>query len=135
MAEPNQLGKLVVVDDPPVPMTPERWEKIKEGYERLVAAGVLKPITETLEGESKAMTLAVRILYTNHRGETAWRRITPRNLYFGVSRWHPATTPDGAGEQWFLRAYDEDKQAERTFAMKDVARWEPEPCTPDSPSA
>jgi hypothetical protein len=58
----------------------------------------------------------VTILYTNHRGETAERRIIPRRLRFGSSPWHP-------DEQWLLDAVDVEKDQRRTFAMKDVQRW------------
>lgn len=64
----------------------------------------------------------VRIRYRNHKGETAVRRIVPypnRPVEFGSNRWHP--TP-----QWLLYAWDLDKKAERTFALKDIQSWEPE---------
>jgi predicted DNA-binding transcriptional regulator YafY len=58
----------------------------------------------------------VIIDYTNHRGERRERRIVPFGLRFGYSNHHP-------GEQWLLEAYDCDKEAARTFAMKDVHSW------------
>lgn len=65
--------------------------------------------------------LAVSILYTNHRGETAVRQIVPQYLWFGETQWHP-------GEQWLLRAKDCDRDgAERDFALKDVREWKQEP--------
>lgn len=59
---------------------------------------------------------AVRILYTNHRGETALRRIVPESIRFGSSEWHPEP-------QWLLEAMDEEKGAARSFAMKDIRAW------------
>jgi len=57
------------------------------------------------------------INYTNYRGETSDRLIVTRELFFGSNEWHP-------DPQWLLRAFDVEKQAERTFAMKDVHRWD-----------
>lgn len=51
--------------------------------------------------------------YTNHRGERAWREIRPLAVRFGSSEWHPA-------QQYLLGAWDVEKGAERTFAMKDI---------------
>jgi len=59
---------------------------------------------------------AVRIVYTNYRGETAERRIIPKELIFGSTEYHPE-------EQWLLVAFDLDKNAERTFAFKDIKVW------------
>ncbi len=58
----------------------------------------------------------VKILYTNYRGETAMRRIIPKEVVFLATEWHPE-------EQWCLIAHDLDKDAERTFACKDIKQW------------
>jgi hypothetical protein len=71
------------------------WE-----YEKEVQCTVLEPHTFT---------------YKNWKGEVSQRRVIPLKVWFGVSKYHEA---DGA--QWFLKAYDIDKQAERDFAMKDI---------------
>lgn len=63
------------------------------------------------------MQNTVKILYTNWKGETAEHTIQPLELWFGATEYHP-------GEQWLLRAYDLEKNAERNFAMKDIERWE-----------
>jgi len=57
-----------------------------------------------------------KILYTNYRGETKIREIIPKELIFTSTEWHPE-------EQWCLRAFDIEKQAERTFACKDIKSW------------
>lgn len=64
------------------------------------------------------MSNTVRILYTNHRGETRFRRVTPECIYFGTSQYHE-------GEQWFMEATDEDAPGHyrKTFAMKDIHWW------------
>lgn len=55
--------------------------------------------------------------YTNHRGERGLRNITPIRFYMGETQYHPGT-------QWLMLAHDEDKNAERTFAMKTVHAWD-----------
>lgn len=60
--------------------------------------------------------LKVTIRYTNYRGETADRTIIPKRLRFASSEWHPE-------EQWLLDAYDIDREAERSFAIKDIINW------------
>lgn len=61
----------------------------------------------------------VVIRYTNYRGETAERRIIPMRIRFGSSEWHPE-------EQWLLDAFDLDRGADRSFALKDVTEWRSE---------
>jgi predicted DNA-binding transcriptional regulator YafY len=63
---------------------------------------------------------AVKVYYTNYRGETAWRVIYPENIFFGSTQWHPEM-------QWLLRAYDPEKQDFRDFAIKDISSWIPLP--------
>lgn len=59
---------------------------------------------------------SVKLLYTNYRGETALRHVTPKKLWFGETDWHPEP-------QWLLEAFDHDKNADRSFAMKDIKCW------------
>lgn len=59
---------------------------------------------------------SVKILYTNYRGETSIRNIVPKELKFMSSEWHPE-------EQWCLITHDVEKNAERTFACKDIKSW------------
>lgn len=58
----------------------------------------------------------VEIVYTNHRGETAKRHITPRHIWFGATEWHD--------QQWLLDAYDHDIDGMRSFALADIHSWE-----------
>ena len=62
------------------------------------------------------MSKEVKILYTNWRGETAVRRILPKEIIYSSNEWHKE-------EQWLLVAFDVDKQADRTFALKDIKEW------------
>lgn len=59
----------------------------------------------------------VRIVYTNHREETAIRTIVPFRIWMGQTDYH-------TNMQWLLDAFDEDKKAERIFAMKDILVWD-----------
>jgi predicted DNA-binding transcriptional regulator YafY len=60
--------------------------------------------------------MEVRILYRNYKGETSWRRIIPKRIWFGRNEWHPE-------EQWLLEALDIEKDAIRDLAMKDILEW------------
>lgn len=58
----------------------------------------------------------VNIVYTNYKGKTAIRRIIPKSISFGHNEWHKE-------DQWLLIAFDLDKEADRTFALKDIKSW------------
>lgn len=58
----------------------------------------------------------IEILYRNHRGEIAIRRILPIEITFTSTEWHPI-------EQWLLKAYDLDREAERRFALQSIQAW------------
>lgn len=58
----------------------------------------------------------VLILYTNYRGEQAWRRVLPHQIKFATTEWHPDA-------QWLLEATDVDRGVERSFAVCDIDRW------------
>jgi len=64
-------------------------------------------IAERLRLESR-----LELPYRNWRGETSMRRLHPIGVTFAATEWHPEP-------QWLLEAYDLDKKAERTFALKD----------------
>lgn len=57
------------------------------------------------------------MLYTNWRKEQAWRLILPIKMWFGQSEYHLD------GPQWFVRAFDIEKQEMRDFALTGVAQW------------
>ena len=56
------------------------------------------------------------ILYTNYKGITKNRKILPQKIFFGKNEWHKE-------EQWLMLAYDYDKCADRSFALKDIKNW------------
>lgn len=61
---------------------------------------------------------ATTILYRNHRGEVSERRIAPAYSFYGSTEHH-------LNPQWFLQVFDFDRQAERSFAMRDILSWDP----------
>lgn len=58
----------------------------------------------------------VTIVYTNYKGKTAVRKIIPKDILFGHNEWHTE-------DQWLMIAYDLGKEADRTFAIKDIKAW------------
>lgn len=68
------------------------------------------------------MTNAVTFTYKNYRGETSVRLVRPIMMSFGMNAFHPEP-------QWFLHAWDLNKEAERTFTMQDIKDWEPAPAS------
>lgn len=62
---------------------------------------------------------AVSIQYTNWKGVQSIRRIMPIKMFYESNEFHTE-------KQWLLLAYDLDKGAERTFAVKDIHSWENE---------
>ena len=50
------------------------------------------------------------VAYRNYRGEVAVRTVRPLRLWFGSTEYHPE-------DQWLLDVWDEDKGAERTYAL------------------
>lgn len=58
----------------------------------------------------------VSVRYTNWKGQTSQRKIEPIKIFFGSNEFH-------SEDQWLLKCFDVDKNAERTFAMKDIHSW------------
>ena len=74
-------------------------------------------IEKQTDKQEKTEKEIVAILYTNRQWETTVRHILPKKVRFGSTERHPQ-------EWWMLDAYDTDKQADRSFAMKDIKqRW------------
>lgn len=51
--------------------------------------------------------------YTNWKGQTRMRRFIPQEVFWGKTDFHPE-------EQWFMKVWDVDKDAERIYALKDL---------------
>ncbi len=58
----------------------------------------------------------IKIEYTNYRGEKGVRTIVPISFFFGTTEYHPQ-------EQWLIKLWDVDRQAERIYALKEISRW------------
>lgn len=66
------------------------------------------------------MKTEVTFTYKNYRGETSVRLVRPITIAFGQNGFHPEP-------QWLMHGWDLNKDAERTFAMKDIQDWDPAP--------
>lgn len=53
----------------------------------------------------------IRGVYKNHEGKTEVRSLVPFRVRMEASKWHPL--------QWILTGWCKDRQAERSFALKD----------------
>lgn len=65
--------------------------------------------------------MAIRVFYTNYEGKSAWRNIVPLPLpptFTGPDAPYHALT-------WVLHVWDVDKQAVRSYALKDIYGSEP----------
>lgn len=76
------------------------------------AAAVLRALAASQPAPAADTGQAVKLTYTNWRGETSERTIVPLSIWFGSTDWHPEP-------QWLLKAIDTEKGAERDFALKD----------------
>jgi predicted DNA-binding transcriptional regulator YafY len=80
-------------------------------------AAVQLGLARTDQGADDRATLAsgqaIRIRYTNWRGETAERMIEPIRIWWGNTEWHPES-------QWLMEAVDVEKHATRDFALRDM---------------
>jgi len=62
---------------------------------------------------SKDLMVFLTFTYKNYRGEVSERKICSSRLEYGTTEFHPEP-------QWFLTAWDYDKQEHRSFALKDM---------------
>ncbi len=69
---------------------------------------MVRKITKVMEDFS-----SMCFVYTNHQGKTTKRHVRPMSIRFGSSKWHTQN-------QWLLKAFDFEKQADREFAIKDI---------------
>jgi len=58
----------------------------------------------------------INVRYTNYRGQTAVRTIIPIRFLFGSTEYHQ-------DEQWLIEVWDLQKNALRTYALKDISQW------------
>lgn len=60
----------------------------------------------------------LQFYYRNHVGRYTLRNAIPKRIEFTKTEWHPDM-------QWILHAYDIDKKADRSFALKDCDFYNP----------
>lgn len=63
----------------------------------------------------------VEFTYINHRGVSEFRRVVPRYIFHGKSKWHPYDP-----KQWYLVATCLDRQSDRhfKFSQDNMQGWE-----------
>lgn len=62
------------------------------------------------------MNHPIKVRYTNYRGEMAVRTIVPISFYFGSTEYHKE-------EQWLVKLWDVERDAERIYALKEITEW------------
>lgn len=77
-----------------------------------------RPGRPRVSSEKFVVSHAVRIDYTNCRGERSVLLVLPVRFWFGRNDWHP--TP-----QWLMDASDLKEREGRTYALKDIHSWGP----------
>ncbi|MEZ2132739.1 MULTISPECIES: hypothetical protein [unclassified Sinorhizobium] len=83
---------------------PVAWTYVADRYTALHT-----PLSTASKGDEPPLTF----VYRNWRGEIATRTVRPIRLEYGATDWHPEP-------QWLLIAWDIEKDAERSFAVKDI---------------
>lgn len=61
--------------------------------------------------------IVVKLTYKNYRDEVALRYVLPVRIWFG-------TTSIYERAQWLLDVFDFDKNANRTYAVQNILKWE-----------
>jgi hypothetical protein len=71
---------------------------------------------QILEAQDSAKQITVS--YKNYRGEVATRTIIPLEggIYWGKTEYHPH-------DQWLLKVWDVEKNAERIYALQDIQEF------------
>ena len=62
------------------------------------------------------MNETLRFKYKNWQGVKGIRNVKPTKIWYGETEFHK-------GKQWFLKAQDLDRNAERDFALKDIIKF------------
>lgn len=75
-----------------------------------------KPNSSSQDVTEVGLKNPIKVEYTNYRGEKGIRTIVPISFFFGSTEYHPE-------DQWLLRVWDCDRQAERIYAAKEITRW------------
>lgn len=71
---------------------------------------------EAMAPQGIVLDRAVKVKYCNYRGEVGIRSIIPMEVYWGQTEYHPH-------DQWLLKVWDIEKNAERIYAFKDIQEF------------
>lgn len=112
-SKPNKLQHLI--DSGQVRLAP-RFEGDRLVSVDLVRDNAAEGCPVTLLGPTVGRP--IEFTYTNWKGKTKQRRATPCRLFWGSNEWHKEP-------QLLLEAHDLDKEALRTFAIKDMSEIKP----------
>jgi len=58
----------------------------------------------------------LNFVYKNWKNKTGMRVVIPENMWYGSTEFHKE-------EQWFLKAFDIEKSADRDFAVKGIIKF------------
>jgi predicted DNA-binding transcriptional regulator YafY len=97
------------------PSLGERLDIVRAGVKEARTAAEQQAANPGQEPEL-ATSRQIRFVYRNWRGEVAARRVTPVELRFAATQWHPQA-------RWLLVAVDEDRGQRRDFALDDILAW------------
>ena len=67
-------------------------------------------------GDKRVEDVAIDVLYKNWQGQVGNRKIIPLSTSYGKTEYHKS-------EQWLLRVWDVDKNDYRTYALRDIQKW------------
>ena len=65
---------------------------------------------------STEYTPTLQFEYKNWLCKVNKRKVIPYEVWYGITEFHKK-------EQWLLRAFDVNKNAERNFALKDIVKF------------
>ena len=60
--------------------------------------------------------IPIKVKYKNWRGEIGIRTIIPLFIHYGHTKYHST-------DQWLIDVWDEDKNAQRTYALMDIIEF------------
>ncbi|MBD9390170.1 hypothetical protein IB237_23495 [Agrobacterium sp. AGB01] len=99
----------------------DQWDspnwKTKEPTAKFIE-NLRRALQEDTHTNEKPAGEPLELPYKNWRGEISTRKIQPIRIEFGSTEWHPEP-------QWLLVATDVEKNAERSFALKDFNPQQP----------
>lgn len=111
---------LVTLDSDDVQLNEEHTEYKWLSLEETIEMALVPFLKENLHqvGITDQKDAVYKVLYTNYKGATKWRYVKPLQYFYGSTEYHPE-------KQWFLKVFDIEKEAERTYALNDIQVFVP----------